>query len=200
MDSVSATRRSPPRSFRSARWPVVGVLLVMAALTAGWPLIDRTLDNGEGLRDGTILELGPGDDIATLRVVGTGWTLSKSSSDPDSAYTLSRNGVELVADYVDFPGTGGVEELWTGLRKVQSVADGDSRLGSPRAVISAGGAVGRTGALIRDGRAGTATVWLSPGRSYAVEVIVLAEPRTGQGPLADATATARSVSFSEETL
>ncbi|MFD5112593.1 hypothetical protein ACFVWX_08990 [Streptomyces sp. NPDC058220] len=198
MDSPSVTRRSPRRTPRPARptwWAAGGVLLLMAALTVGWPLIDRSLDDGESVRDGALLVLGPGDDVAALRVVGAGWVLSKSVSNPNSQYALSRDGVDLVAGFVDLPGTADAGQLWTGLRKVQSVADSGSRLGSARPVTGTAGAKGLTGALSRDGRTGTADVWLPPVGSYAVEVTVLAEPGTGPRALADAMAVARSVSF-----
>ncbi|MFJ1750757.1 hypothetical protein ACIOJD_31640 [Streptomyces sp. NPDC088116] len=187
--------RPPRRPERAARAPVLGVLTLMAALTAGWPLIDRALNDHEPVRNGAVLQLGPDDDIALLRVVGEGWELSKSASDPDTAYTLSRDGVDVVAGYVDLSGGGEAGELWSGLRKVQSVADGDSRLGGPRPVTGTRGAEGRTGTLTRDGRTGTATLWLPPDRSYAVEVTVLAKPRTGPRARADAAAMARGVSF-----
>lgn len=190
-----ASWRPPRRSNRAARAPVLGVLALMAALTAGWPLIDRTLNDHEPVRNGAVLELGPDDDIALLRVVGEGWALSKSASDPHSAYAFSRDGADVVVGYVDLSGGGEAGELWSGLRRVQSVADGDSRLGGPRPVTGTRGAKGRTGTLTRDGRTGTATLWLPPDRSYAVEVTVLAKPGTDPRVRADAMAMARGVSF-----
>lgn len=167
----------------------------MVVLTAGWPLIDRALNDHERVPDGALLELGPDDDVAGLRVVGEGWALSKSASDPDTMYALSRDGVDLVAGYVTLSAGARAGELWAGLRKVQSVADDDSRLGTPRPVTSIGGAKGETGTLTRGGRTGTATVWLPPDASYAVEITVLAKPSADTRASADATAMARSLSF-----
>ncbi|MEV7422326.1 hypothetical protein [Streptomyces sp. NPDC091212] len=178
---------------------VVGVLFVMAALTAGWPLIDRALSDRERLPGGALLELGPSSGTAVLRVVGEGWSLSKSQSDPNSSYALSRDGVDVVAGYVDLTTTeAGAERLWTGLRRVQSVADAGSRLGEPHPVTSAEGARGSTGTLTRSGRTGTATVWLPPGEAYAVEITVLAKPRAGAGVVEEAMALVHSVSFPQE--
>ncbi|MGW2510132.1 hypothetical protein ACWC0A_12000 [Streptomyces scopuliridis] len=198
MDSASDIRRPPRRTSRRARSSVIGVLLVMAALTAGWPLIDRALNDHERVPDGTLLELGPDDNIAVLRVTGSGWALSKSASDPDTMYVLTRDGVDLVAGYVALTAAGRAGELWAGLRKVQSVADESTRLGAPHSVTSAGGAQGETGTLTRGGRTGTATVWLPPDLSYAVEITVLARPDADPRAAADAAAMVRSVAFPRE--
>ncbi|AXG82071.1 hypothetical protein [Streptomyces paludis] len=180
----------PPR--RTA--PVVAVVvLVMAALTAGWQLIDRALNDRQPLPRGAVLELGP--DPALLRVADDGWSLSKSRSDAGSSYVLTRAGVEVAAVYVGLTEAAGPGELWAGLRRVQSVADGGSRLGAPRAIVARSGARGRTGTLTRDGRTGTATLWLPPGGGYAVEITVLARPDAGAGAVRAATALAHSVSF-----
>ncbi|MER8070410.1 hypothetical protein ABTZ59_19190 [Streptomyces sp. NPDC094034] len=198
MDSATDIRRPSRRTSRRARSSVIGVLLVMAALTAGWPLIGRALNDHERLPDGTLLELGPDDDIAVLRVTGAGWALSKAESDPDSMYVLTRDGVDLVAGYVALTAPREVEELWEGLRKVQSVGDENARLGAPRPVTSAGGAAGETGTLTRGGRTGTASVWLAPDKSYAVEITVLAGPDAEPRVSADAAATVRSIAFPRE--
>ncbi|MFF3751687.1 hypothetical protein ACFYYH_14695 [Streptomyces sp. NPDC002018] len=198
MDTAAVTRRPPRRLARPRRWAVLGVLFVMAALTAGWPLIDRAVADHEPVPAGAVLELGQGDDAALLRVTGAGWELSRSRSDPGSSYALSRDGVDLVAGYVDLSGSGDAGQLWTGLRKVLSVADAASRLGGPRPVTSAAGASGLTGPLTRPGRTGTATVWVPPDEDYAVEITVLTEPGTAAGTVADAAAVARSVAFPRE--
>ncbi|MEV7682028.1 hypothetical protein AB0O64_26280 [Streptomyces sp. NPDC088341] len=199
MDTAAVTRRQPRRLARPRHWAVLAVLLVMAALTAGWPLIDRAIADGEPVPAGAVLELGPDGSMALLRVAGTGWELSKSRSDPGSSYALSRDGVDLVAGYVDLSsGRGDAGQLWTGLRKVVSVADGAARLGGPRPVTSAAGARGLTGPLTRPGRVGTATVWVPPGEDYAVEITVLARSGTAPGTVADATAVAHSVAFPRE--
>ncbi|MFJ1647887.1 hypothetical protein [Streptomyces sp. NPDC088258] len=193
MNPARAFGGHPPRQVLPL---VAGVLFVMAALTVGWTLIDRALSDRERLPDGALLELGPASGAAVLRVVGEGWSLGKSQSDPSSSYALSRDGVDVAAGYVDLATTeAGVESLWTGLRRVQSVADPHSSLGAPRPVTSAEGARGSTGTLTRDGRKGTATVWLSPGEAYAVEVTVLAKPGAAAGVIAEAMALVHSVSF-----
>ncbi|MFE4370799.1 hypothetical protein ACFRMN_21640 [Streptomyces sp. NPDC056835] len=198
MDSASDIRRPPRRTSRRARSSVIVVLVVMAALTAGWPLIGRALNDHERVPDGTLLELGPDDNIAVLRVTGAGWALSKSESDPDSMYVLTRDGVDLVAGYVALTMPGEADELWAGLRKIQSVADENTRLGAPHTVTSAGGAQGVAGTLTRGGRTGTATVWLPPDLSYAVEITVLAGPGADPRASADAAAMVRSVAFPRE--
>ncbi|MFJ9031931.1 hypothetical protein ACIRQP_26095 [Streptomyces sp. NPDC102274] len=170
----------------------------MAALTAGWPLIGLALNDHERLPDGTLLELGPDDNIAVLRVTGAGWALSKSASDPDSMYVLTRDGVDLVAGYVALTTPGQAGELWAGLRKVQSVPDGNTRLGPPHPVTSARGAHGETGTLTRGGRTGTATVLLPPDLSYAVEITVLAGADADPRVSADAAAMVRSVAFPQD--
>ncbi|MFC9432111.1 hypothetical protein [Streptomyces sp. NPDC056987] len=201
MEPAPATRRprqDPPGPGRGVTrpWgPVLGVLLVVAALTAGWPLIDAALGDRERVAAGTALELGPDGDAAVLRVVGHGWGLSKSSSDPDTAYALSRDGVGLAARYIGLTEAGDPGELWNGLRKVQSVADSGSRLGAARPLTGARGAIGRSGRLTGGGRTGSATLWLPPGRGYAVEIIVLARPGAAPGAVADATAMARGLTF-----
>jgi hypothetical protein len=200
MDSASLPWRSPLRSSGSREWTVAAIVLVMAALTVGWPLIDRTLDDNESVPDGAVLQLGPGNDTAALHVVGEDWLLSKSASDPDMSYDLFRGGVDVVADYVDLIGPSDAEQLWSGLRKVQSVVDSDSRLGAPRLVSSTAGAKGVTGALSRDDLTGTATVWVSPGGDYAVAITVLAGPDADPGASAEGRALVRSVAFPGEAL
>ncbi|MFE3830824.1 hypothetical protein [Streptomyces sp. NPDC059092] len=201
MDRAPEDRRppeDPPHAGRSRARPrlaVLGVLLVVAAPTAGWPLIDGVLGDRERVAAGTVLELGPDDEVAVLRVTGRGWALSKSSSDPAMAYALSRDGVDLAARYVPLTGAADPAALWSGLRKVQSVADSGSRLGAGRRIAGARGAIGRSGSLTGGGRAGTATVWLPPGRGYAVEIVVLARPGASPGAVADATAMARGLTF-----
>ncbi|RDG38399.1 hypothetical protein DVH02_09355 [Streptomyces corynorhini] len=171
----------------------------MAVLTGGWPLIDRALSDRERLPGGALLELGPASGTAVLRVVGEGWSLSKAQSDPSFSYALSRDGVDVVAGYVDLTTTeAGAGRLWTGLRRVQSVADADSRLGAPHSATSAGGARGSTGTLTRGGRTGTATVWLRPDETCAVEITVLAKPGAGADAMAEAMALVRGVSFPQE--
>ncbi|NEA40759.1 hypothetical protein G3I42_16055, partial [Streptomyces sp. SID11385] len=66
-------------------------LATVVALVAGWPLVARALPDKEGVRDGARLTIGPeGAGRVVLRVRGGGWELSRSSSDPDSGYLLSR--------------------------------------------------------------------------------------------------------------
>ncbi|MFI6697377.1 hypothetical protein ACIBJC_00085 [Streptomyces sp. NPDC050509] len=205
MEPAPATRRpaeDPPRAGRSrrrTRRAVLGVVLVIAALTVGWPLIGGVLGDRERVPAGTALVLGPDDEVAVLRVTGHGWALSKSSSDPDMSYGLSRDGVDLAARYVPLTGTGDPGALWGGLRKVQSVADSGSRLGAGSRISGARGAIGRSGSLTGGGRAGSATVWLPPGRGYAVEIVVLARPGAMPGAVADATAMARGLTFPQGT-
>ncbi|MGW2256431.1 hypothetical protein ACWCXE_00895 [Streptomyces sp. NPDC001780] len=194
MDNTSALGHPPPQGPRDRR-RIVAIALGMVTLTAGWPLISLALSDREPVRQGTVLWLGPGRESAALRIVGDGWQVRKAESDPDVSYALSLDGVDLVARYVALASRTGARRLWAGLGRVQSVADQDSHLGGPRPVTSSGGASGLTGALARDGRAGTATLWLPPGASYAVEVTVLAKPGAGPRARADASATARSVAF-----
>ncbi|MFE4061973.1 hypothetical protein ACFXP3_37805 [Streptomyces sp. NPDC059096] len=202
MEYAPAARRppeEPPEAVRrgNARpwYPVLGVLLVVVALTAGWTLVDAALDDRERIAAGSALVLGPDDEIALLRVEGHGWALGRSASDPDMAYALSRDGVDLTARYVPLTGTGDPGTLWAGLRKVQSVADSGSRLSAGHPLTGARGAIGRSGSLTGAGRAGSATVWLPPGRGYAVEIVVLARPGAAPGAVADATAMARGLTF-----
>ncbi|QIQ01112.1 hypothetical protein [Streptomyces liangshanensis] len=197
MVDAPVTRRPPAPPSRSTRWAVAGILLVVLALTVGWSLADGALDDDEPVRDNTELVLGPGDDTLVLRVVGEGWQLSKAGSDTGSGLSLSRDGVDFTASYVAVPltTTADAGELWPGLRRIQSAVDSDSVLGPPTTATSAGGAPGATGTLRRDGRAGRAAVWVSPGQDYAVEITVLAEPDADPGALSDGLAQSREVAF-----
>lgn len=198
IDPPSDTRSSPSPPSGPTRRAVVGVLLVVVGLTAGWPLIDQALDDDESLRAGSTLVLGPGDDTLTLRVVGEGWLLSKAGSDPDRAYALSRDGVDFVASYVAPAGTADPVPLYGGLRRIRSAVDSGSRLGPPTALTGAGGAQGESGTLTEGGRTGTGTVWVAPGRDYAVQITVLAEPDAAPDALSDGLAQARRVTFPDE--
>ncbi|MET8558832.1 hypothetical protein ABZV64_28305 [Streptomyces sp. NPDC004959] len=185
---VSGTRLRPAAVFLA--------LATVVALVAGWPLVARALPDGEALRDGARLTIGPqGTGRVILRVRGGGWELARSASDPDSGYLLSRAGVRLRASRVDLLTTDAAGRLWPGLRDVLRASDAGARLGAPAGTRTTGGRRGWTGSAEQGGRAGRAFAFAAPGEDFAVTVVVLGGPGAEPAALRDGYALARSARF-----
>ncbi|MFJ4699409.1 MULTISPECIES: hypothetical protein [unclassified Streptomyces] len=171
-------------------------LATVVALAAGWPLVARALPDEEGVRAGARLTIGPeGAGRVVLRVRGGGWELSRSASDPDSGYLLSRAGVRVRASRVDLLTTEAAGRLWPGLRDVLRASDADSRLGAPERARTTEGRPGRTGSAEQGGRAGRAFAFAAPGEDFALTVVVLGGRGAEREALRDGYALARSARF-----
>jgi hypothetical protein len=154
------------------RWLTV-VILVMAALTIGWPLINMAVPNRRALASGTVLSLGPGQGDLARFTVGPGWSMVPSQTDPRLAYLLRRGHVELAISYVALLDRAQTAYLWTGLRQVIEVSNPGLRLGRPFAYKTAQGRRAARGVIIGPNDIGTATVVRNPSGAFAVEMIVI---------------------------
>jgi hypothetical protein len=174
------------------RWLTV-IIIVMAVLTAGWPLINIAVPNRRTLTSGTILTLGPSQaDLARL-TVGPGWSMVPSQTDPRLDYVLRRGHVEMVISYVALIDRAQTAYLWTGLRQVIEVSNPGVRLGRPSAFTTAQGRRGTQGVLASAADIGTATVVGNPSGTFAVEMVLVSPRRASRANLAAARQLMRSL-------
>lgn len=164
------------------RWLTV-IIVVMAALTLGWPLINMAVPNRSTLTAGTILSLGPSRaDMARLKV-GPGWWIVPSQTDPRLDYVLRRGPVELAISYVALLNRVQTAYLWTGLRQVIEVSNPGIRLGRPLAYKTTQGRRGAEGLLVSSADIGTATVVRNPSGTFAVEMVLVGPRRASRANL-----------------
>jgi hypothetical protein len=164
------------------RWLTV-VILVMAVLTVGWPVINVAVPNRRTLTSGTILSLGPGQADLVRLTVGPGWSIVPSQTDPRFDYVLRRGPVELAISYVALIDRAHIAYLWTGLRQVIEVSNPGIRLGRPSPYKTAQGRRGAQGALASPADIGTATVVRNPSGTFAVEMVLVSPRRAGRANL-----------------
>lgn len=195
------TAALPPR--RPPWWGALAVLAVLAALVAGWPLVASRFPDERPLAERTVLRIGPDGASAWFRV-GAGWTLHKAETRPSQEYVLTRGPTTLTIAYLLVLRDTDADALWEGLRRSTRVADADTRVGPPRALVAERGAKGLVGDMTRSGDPGLAAVYPAPGRDFAIRMLAwgAAAPREPAGPaddldLAAALAVIRSLTFTE---
>jgi hypothetical protein len=176
------------------RW-LVAVVAVMALLTAGWPLLNRTVADTRPLAAGSSLTIGSGGTVSARMIIGHGWHLMPAESNPRQRY-LMRAGPTLVDMYtVTLPARVSDAELWAGMRQVIRVRHAGVSVGTMTPFISPTGQAGLTGPVAGGAVAGTATVFIAPADVGALEVVVLAPRRDADGIKAATTLLMRSVTF-----
>lgn len=159
---------------RHVQWrPVLAVLAVIAVLAVGVPFVADRLDDAQPVPAGTALPIGPGAQ-AFIAVPSPGWIMSKTSSNPDQGYDMSREGIGLSVRYVPLLSAQTPQELWTGFQRVIKVSGGT--LGAPVETRSGTGFPGLTGPLSGGGNVGIASAFLSPDREEAVEFRIIGPP------------------------
>ncbi len=167
----------------------------MAGLTAGWPLLNLTVSDNQPVAPGARLSIGP-DHAHTARfMVGTGWSLRSSRTDPKRVYSLRRGQVDLLVTYVSLRSGSQVAQLWPGLRQILQVANASARLTRPARVTDAQGVSGLSGAVTEQGRAGTATIFPDPAAGFAIELVILAPRGAGTASRGAARQVVRSILF-----
>jgi hypothetical protein len=181
-NSESAVRRGDTLRLR---W-LTAVLVVMALLTVGWPLINLAVANRRTLAAGTTLQLGPGQADLAQFTVGPGWSMVPSQTDPRLDYSLRRGGVDMTVSYVAVIDGAQPAELWAGLRQVIRVSDPGVRLGPPSPYTTAQGRKGAEGTLASREETGIASAVLDPSGAFAVEMILLGPRHVGRRNLAAA--------------
>lgn len=182
-------RSSDPAVFRAdtlrLRWLTV-VLVVMAALTIGWPLINLAVPNRRTLVAGTMLKLGPGQTDLAKFTVGSGWTLVPSDTDPRLDYSLRHGLVGLTLSYVAIINNADTAQLWAGFRQAIRVSNPGLELGQPAPYTTVMGLKGDQGKVASRTRTGTATLIRTPSGTFAVEMILLGPRHAGRANLAAA--------------
>ena len=167
------------------RWLTV-VVVVMAVLTAGWPLVNLAVSNRTVLAAGTMLRLGPSKADLAQFSVGPGWSIVSSQTDPRLDYSLRRGAVDMTVSYVAVINGAQPAELWAGLRKVISISDPGVHLGPPSPYMTARGRQGDQGSLTSRQDIGAATIVRSASGAFAVEMILIGPRHASRANIAAA--------------
>ena len=178
-------------------WPiVVAVLVGMALLAGGWPLISSLLPDSEnraGRRRPAARARSGG--AALLPLAGDGWRISRSESNPDQQYALRHGAVGLEATYVQLEQPADADGLWDGLRKLGELSD--STFGPPAPARSARGLPSEEASVTEDGLTGTMTVYVHPDRSYAIVLKELGRPDAPEADRAAVRDAVQGLTFEE---
>lgn len=177
------------------RWLTV-VLVVMAALTIGWPLINIAVSNRRMLAAGTMLHLGSGEAELAHFTVGRGWSLVPSETNPRLDYSLRLGRVDLTISYVAVIDNAPNAELWAGLGQVIRISNPGVNLGPPSVYKTAQGLTGDEGKLTSSRQTGTATIVRSASGTWAVEMILLGPRHSNPAKLLAAHRVMRSLMMS----
>ncbi len=167
------------------RW-LTAVLIVMAALTVGWPLVSLAVPNQRTLAAGTMLRLGPGKADVAQFTVGPGWSMVPSETNPQLDYSLRRGAVDMTVSFIAVIDGAQPAQLWAGLRNEVRISDPGVRVGRPSAYTTAEGRMGEQGTLASRTDIGTASVVRSPSGAFAVEMVVIGPRRAARANLAAA--------------
>jgi len=170
------------------RWLIV-VIAVMAVLTAGWPLVNLEVSNQHPIAAHTKLTVGTSTRNAASVVMGPGWTLQSSQSNPQLGYLLRRGPVELSISYVPAFGHSPMVHLLAGLRAIFLLSNPGASFSAPVVVTSEQGLKGLKCVVNVDGIVGVATVVPEPSGNFAIMLILLAH----RNAVADMMATAQQV-------
>lgn len=171
------------------------MIAVVVALTAGWPLLNLTVSDNQPLAAGERLSVGPDSRHYARFMVGAGWSVRSSESDPKQVYSLRHDGVTMTVAYVTLIGRPRAAHLWAGLLDILRVGYAAAQLGKPATVTDAQGGKGITGTVTEDGRSGTATIFPERGAGFAIEMIFLAPRSATAASRADAQQVVRSIRF-----
>ena len=184
------------RSARSRRIrELVLVVAVIAALTAGWPLINLAVSDRQPVPAGRTMSVGPNTAQSARFTLGPGWSVQSAATDPRQEYVLRHGAEEMSLMYVTLASPAEAVHLWAGLRKVLSLGDASARLGKPRQITSARGRKGLTGLVTEDGRRGRAMIYPAPAGNFAIEMVSLGPRGAPPAGLAAALRVALSVMF-----
>lgn len=154
------------------RW-LVAVVAVMALLTAGWPLLNRIVADTRPLAAGSSLTIGPGGTGSAKLTMGRGWRLMPAESNPRQRYRLRAGPALVDVSSVSLPAPTTDAELWAGMGQVLRVRFPGVTLGRMAPFISVTGQAGLTGPIAGGADAGTATVFIAPADTAALEVVVI---------------------------
>ncbi len=174
------------------RW-LTAVLIVMAVLTVGWPLVNRAVSDRRTLAAGTMLRVGPDKTDMAEFTVGPGWSMVPSETNPQQDYSLRRGAVDMTVSYVAVINGAHPAQLWAGLRTIVRISDPGVRLGQPSAYTTAQGRTGVQGTLASRADTGSASVVRSPSGTFAVAMILIGPRHSFRANLAAAHRVMRSL-------
>jgi hypothetical protein len=176
------------------RWLLV-VVAIMLLLTAGWPLVNATVADKQPVAADSRIVVGSGAGNSAVLTIGSGWSMLTEQSDLYQRYLLRRGVMKLSIVRVALVSTGEVPRLWNGLRQILSISTPDVRISRPVYVTGGAGLRAITGVLMSAHMTGTVTIFPSPSRKFAVEVVMLAPRGTSLLLRAAAVRIIRSLRF-----
>jgi len=187
-------REEPPRRRSLPRWlGVAAILVVIALITAGWPVINSWISDRQDLPDGTVLRIGSGTERATVRLSGSGWQVSKSQSDPLRSYDLRHGAVQLTIDYASLLSAKDARNVWAGATRLVEVSGG--RVGTVEKTHTRRDVPGQTATLVQQGDLGRLTTYVAPDKMYALQFVELGPTDAPVADRAAAQAVVRDVTF-----
>jgi hypothetical protein len=175
------------------RW-LVAVIAVMALLTAGWPLLNRTVSDSR-LAAGQSLTIGPVGAMKARMTTGRGWRLMPAESNARQRYVLRAGPAQLTLATVSLPAGTTNASLWAGLRHLLRISHSRVTMGSMTAITSQTGRAGFSSRIAVGRNAGTVTVFVAPTGTLALEIVFLAPRDAIDQVVADTSRLARSVTF-----
>jgi hypothetical protein len=194
--AADETARSPDASTTKLRlrWLAV-VVAIMAVLTAGWPLLNMAVSDGQPLAAGSQLTVGPGPGSSGIVTVGAGWSLLQAESDSMRTYLIRRGRLVLSIMHVGLVNGEQVPQLWEGLRQTLSLSDPRVRLSRPVFMTRDHGLTVITGLVSSPRLIGSATIYPGPSRQFAIEMVVVAPRGTSAALRAAAAGVITSLRF-----
>jgi len=176
------------------RW-LLTVVGVMVLLTAGWPLLNRTVSDSRPLAAGRSLTIGPGGALVARVTVGRDFRLLPAESNPRQQYSMQVGPAQLLVSSVSLPVPTSASRLWAGLRQVLSLSHPGTTLGRLTTMTTEQGQQGVTGAITSTTKAGLAAVFVAPAGKFAVDIVMIAPRAAVKRMKAAALILLRSVTF-----
>jgi len=191
----SRADNAAPRSGRTRLFVLAVVLAVMTLLTAGWPLLNMAVSDNRGVAADSKLTVGTSSRSSGTVTMGPGWSMESAQSDPEDSYSLQRGSVQMSLDYINLINMAQTTDLWSGLRRLVSLEHRGFTLSEPAPITSVDGYEGLLGLLADKSMAGTAAIFPSPSRRYAIEIIVLSPRQEAASVVPAVIRTIRSLQF-----
>jgi hypothetical protein len=171
------------------------VVVIIAGLTAGWPLVNTLVSSRQPVAANTTFVIGPRRSQSARFTVGPGWSMLRSQSDPRRGYSLSWGPMHMSVFYVAPVLPADAVELWPGLLTILQISHPGARLGAPGLITSFYGDKGLAGEVTGRGFAGHAVIFANLARRFAIEMVMLAPKSASARQIAAAERVVRSVKF-----
>jgi hypothetical protein len=171
------------------------VVVIMAGLTAGWPLLDTLVSGRQPVAANTTFTIGPRGAESARVTVGPGWSMQRAQTNPRRDYTLSIGVVRVSVLYVAPVSAGDAAELWPGLQTILRLSHPGARLSAPELISSAYGQKGLAGRVSGRGLAGRIAIFPDLARRFAIEMVVFAPAGARLRQVVAAQSVMRSIRF-----